>query len=524
MKLVRKQPQFKEFLNHYPALVNGFLSELIDSESQLNDLVNPLSKHPHDACFHQFKQIVSTHHRFMICGDFDCDGILSTTMLTSFFRLLNKSVGFYIPNRLTEGYGTSLKIVQQAHQKGYDCIIMLDNGVIEGEAHQYCRKEDLTLVVIDHHQMPEPIHATCLIHPDVIDSHYQGSCSSGLVQLLYDFFNLDDDLMKVLAGIGTIGDVMPLLKQNRFVVSEALTILNRQPVEVIEKLLKKPVTWWDAQTIAFQIVPVFNAVGRLSDLGNVNNVVHYLLSKDAISIDHFSRQLKMINQERKNLTASQTQLADTLIQTEDLFHIVAHPHFHPGIVGIIAGRIASNHDKPAIVFTGKTLLKGSVRAQNFDVYQFLAQFKEEYFESFGGHASACALSIKAENFDHFKQRVLTLIKEVNRPEPILEALEFDSQYLTKEAFLSLSDFEPFGEGFKLMPIIMRVLVIEVKTLGQAGYLLKIMPYGEIKEVLYFKQDLKIRPGAFTVDAIGSCQLNRQSELSFIADHLVLVND
>ncbi len=521
MKINKHHPQFKAFLNHYPPLVNGFLSTLISSKEELQAIIDPPRIISQDDCLDQFHQIIRSHQRLLICGDFDADGILSTTMLFRLFKSINKEVGYYIPNRLTEGYGTSLKTVMAAHQKGYDCIIMVDNGVVNGEAHHYCHEHDLTLVVIDHHQIPQPVLCDCLIHPDVMDDYYQSLCSCGLVYTFAQKFDLNDELNTIFAGIGTIGDMMPLRKQNRYITTQALQRLNTNRVPVIDKLLKKPVDYWDAQTIAFQIVPVFNALGRLADLGNVNTIVQYLSSHNPVVIEQFSSDLKQINQQRKNLSAAQGQMALRLANEDELFQIIHNPQFHPGIVGIIAGQLSNSLDKPTMILSGEGLLKGSVRSNQLDVYQFLSQFKEDYFESFGGHASACALSIKQDKYPQFKLEVNKRIQSVQLSQPSMDVLEFDPIHLRKEAFEILKDFEPFGQGFKPMDLMIEARVVDVRRLGQAGYLLTILPVGDIKEILYFKQDLAIENTSFVLKAIGSLQLNYRQELSFIAKYLMV---
>ncbi len=521
MKINKHNPQFKDFLNHYPPLVNGFLSNLIDSKEELQEVLNPPKLISDDPCLETFHQIIHSHQQFMICGDFDADGILSTTMLFRLFKSLNKQVGYYIPDRLTEGYGTSLKTVKAAHLKGYDCIILLDNGVVNSEVHQYCLEQGLTLVVIDHHQIPEAVICDCLIHPDVMEDYYQGLCSCGLVYTFAQKYDLNDELNTVLAGIGTIGDMMVLRKQNRYITTQALNLLNTYRIPVIDKLLKKPIEYWDAQTIAFQIVPVFNALGRLSDLGNVNTIVKYLSSNNPQIIEQFSNDLKQINQQRKNLSNAQAQMALRQANQQEIFQMIHNPQFHPGIVGIIAGQLSNSLDKPTMILSGEGLLKGSVRSNQLDVYQFLSQFKDDYFESFGGHASACALSIKQEKFAEFKQVVNQKIQSVSLQQPSLDVLEFEPHHLRKEAFEILSDFEPFGQGFKPMEIIIESRIVGVRRLGQAGYLLTILPVGDIQEILYFKQDLEIENTSFVVRAIGSLQLNFRQELSFIANYLMV---
>lgn len=515
MKLIKHKHQEHSFLSHTPKLVSAFLSPLVKDENELIELLNPQLR-----ISTQFNLKEALNRKVMVCGDYDADGILSTTLLVRYIENLGLEVGYYIPNRLSEGYGTRLETVVAAHKKGYDTIILLDNGVINTEVHSYCKEQGLTLIVIDHHQIPEPVVCDLLVHPDVMDEHFKGMCSAGLVHTLIG--DKVDEYDTVLAAIATIGDVMDLRHQNRAIVKEGIKLLNTNHYPSIESLLNRPVDVWDASTVAFQIVPVFNALGRLADMGNVNTIVKYLLSTDPITIRSFSEQLKNINQQRKNLSQNQTHLALDVINDSDLFQIVHHPDFHPGIVGITAGQIASNTQKPALVLSGSQTLKGSVRASGFNVYGFLKQFEERYFLTFGGHQSACALSLLESDLVSFKREVQEAMVSVKIDELTYDVTVVEHDEITLSAYKELLKYEPFGQGFKPYPLYIEVIVIGVKALGQAGYLLNILPVGDLREVLYFKKDIKIEDENMHLGVIGSLQINNRGQLSMIAEALFVI--
>ena len=516
MKLIKKPIIHQPFLKHTPPLVSAFLSPLIDSEKELEEILNPEIRFEDG-----FNFLETLGRKVMICGDYDADGILSTTLLVRYLDKLDIENGYYIPNRLSEGYGTKLSTVIAAQKKGYDTIILLDNGVVNSEVHTYCQEEGLILIVIDHHQIPEPVICDLLIHPDVMDKHFEGLCSCGLVYSIMEPQHIDD-YDTILAGIGTIGDMMDLKHQNRAIVKEAIKFLNTKPYPTIESLLRRPVNKWDATTIAFQIVPVFNALGRLADMGNVNNIVKYLLTTNPIVISQFSAQLKGINEQRKNLSAQQTQMALDISRDSDLFQIIYHPNFHEGIVGITAGQILSNTQKPTLVLSGRETLKGSVRARGLNVYQFLKQFEERYLLSFGGHESACALSLLESDLTSFHREVQVAIADVQIEEPVIEAIALESEHITQQAYQELEKFEPFGQGFKPDPLYIEVIVIGVTRLGKAGYKLTILPVGELTEILYFKKDIEITEQNLHLGVVGNLQINNRNQLSMIAEWLFMI--
>lgn len=519
-KIVIQSNQLKPLFSKEPLLVSGFLSYLIDQGIELNEFLNPHTEVSKDMCILEFLVRMKHFKKVLICGDYDCDGITSTALLTRFLRNKKIEVGFYCPNRLTEGYGASLEKVKMAHECGYSTVILLDNGVINSEVHQYCKEQQIELIVIDHHTIVEPVLCDLLIHPDMLSDYYYSLCSAGLVFTIIEADGSLDDYDKVLAGIGTIGDVMPLIKQNRGIVHQCLSVLNEKSFGHISQLLTKKVDQFIANTIAFSIVPVFNAPGRLADRYNVNNVVKYLLSEDNRIINSFAAQLLEANTMRKELSANQTQLALTLLQEEDEFIMIHNELFHEGIVGIIAGKVAHMTRKPTMILTGNNHYKGSIRSIDFDAHTFLSQFND-YYLTFGGHKFACALSLEKEHFPSFREEVLAHMNEIDREEPTQGVLVFDQEAYQYSALERLSAFEPFGQMVKIPPIYVEALVIGVRKI-KGGVLINILPQNDLTTILIFDQSIQVKPGNYQIGAIGTLEKGYNGKLSLIATDIFVL--
>ncbi len=514
------------YLKALSPLSQGFLSQMIKSEEELVDIIND------DEVVVEEKNILKVAEfllecqrnksKIMICGDYDCDGIISTTLMMRLLQKLNLEAGYYIPNRLTEGYGTKVETIQLAYDKGYSVCIMVDNGVMNIDALNRCQELRMKSLVIDHHMIQDQVPCDLLYHPSESSKEFQTVCSSGQVLALFELMNLSDIYMEVLGGIATIADMMDLHGYNRFVVKRAIRHLNTYTFEPISKLLKSRVDLWDEGVIAFQIVPVFNAIGRLADKGNINQVVKYLLSTNSLGISHFSNQLLEINQMRKNMTTNHTLQAIAQLN-DDQFHMIVNDNFHEGIVGIVAGQLVSKTNKPVMVLTAKgDVLKGSVRSNGMDVFSFLKQFEEDYFLSFGGHAQACALSILKVDFQHFYEKVQRSIKTIDIQEPVKDVLLFEKDAYTLEYYDDLSLYQPFGQGFKLPEIYIESIIIAVSPLGQSGYKLTILNVGEIKEILYFKKDVIFDGSNLNCGFVGNLTKSYRNELQLIASSIVIL--
>lgn len=525
-KIVIDTLTIPNYLEALSPLSQGFLSQMVNSEEEFLNVVNDTEYVVNEKNILKVAEFLlecqKDNRKIMICGDYDCDGIISTTLMLRLIQKLNLEAGYYIPNRISEGYGTKPETIQLAYEKGYSVCIMVDNGVMNQEALRRCQELNMKSVVIDHHVLQEEVNCDVLYHPSESSTDFQAMCSSSQVLALSELMNLSDVYMEVLAGIATIGDMMDLHGYNRFVVKRAIKHLNLYSFKTITSLLKSRIDLWDESVIAFQVVPVFNAIGRLSDKGNINQVVKYLLSTDSQSINYFSNQLLEINQMRKNMTTNHTLQAIAQIN-DDAFVIIVNDNFHEGIVGIVAGQLVSKTNKPVMILTSKgDIFKGSVRSNGMDVFSFLKQFEEDYFLSFGGHAQACALSLLKSDFSHFYESVQRSMKTIDIREPVKDVLVFNRDALTILNYNDLLEYQPFGQGFKLPEIYIESVIIAISPLGQSGYKLTIMSVGEIKEVLYFKKDVIFDGSNLHCGFVGSLSKSYRNELQLIASSLVIL--
>jgi single-stranded-DNA-specific exonuclease len=389
------------------------------------------------------------NRKVMICGDYDADGICSTAMMVDLCQRLGFVTGYYIPDRLKEGYGTKKSTIEAALEKGYDFFILVDNGVSTVEVNKKILDCKSRLLIIDHHVISEPVTANILLHPDVLPQTYQSMCTSGLVYLLCLALGMENDKMLQLAGVATVGDMMPLWNYNRQLIIDALTSLNHSPLLQFSALLDKPVNQYDEGLIAFQIVPKLNVVGRLSDRANVNQVVKYMLSDQKEEILAVAETIKQLNQTRRQLSAQMYDLSKSQITDEKLL-IITHPQFHEGLVGITAGQISKETGKPTLVLAQKeNSYKGSGRSSSINLHKLLSE-AQEHLLHFGGHAQAAGVEIGNEQFSDFSKFMVAGVNDLmeHLDDDVVEVLRIEPQLLHLAAVEEFEKCAPFGQGFE----------------------------------------------------------------------------
>lgn len=418
------------------------------SKQQINELNRP-KQIPLDACFFDaltfIDKAISNHQKIFVAGDFDADGICSTAILVRMLKLKKADVGFYIPDRLKEGYGLSTEIAQSAIDKGYDLFIMVDNGVSLFDVHALLRKHNKQSIIIDHHTISEACDVDVLIHPDVLDPYYDRLCGAGLSYCLTQAANLDDDVFLQLAAVATIGDMMPLVAFNRHLVRKGLDVLNNHPMVHFSNLIKKQVM--DEEDVAYQIVPKLNAVGRLSDIANVNNVVSFLLNEETSQVLSFIEALEDINQTRKDMLKDMEKIAQDNL-SDDPFNFVIDANFHQGIVGILAGQLTRQTNKPTLVATIQDdLIKGSLRSIDVDLYGLLSG-ASDYVRHFGGHAKAAGIELHVDQLEAFKKRVLETLDNHRMDTDESNAIELDPALIDMVGVKEFESYRPFGMDFE----------------------------------------------------------------------------
>lgn len=392
----------------------------------------------------------SKKEKVLVCGDYDADGICATTILYDALCKSGVNCGFYIPNRLKEGYGLHVDTVRLAKEKGYQLLITVDNGVKAFSALEEAQKLAIDVILSDHHSMDdEPLPCQFLLHPFHMGEDFQYLCGAGVALEISRALIGDCKEHLALACVATIGDCMPLWKESRAIVRLGMQYLQEGVCQPLQFLRDDIRAKWDEELIAFQIVPKLNATGRLADIANANNTVRYLLSNSLQQIQAVSKQIKDLNNTRKVMSEEMYMLAKSLVQKEDRFLIVSHEQFHEGLVGLIAGKLFEDFQQPVMVLTkhGNTY-KGSIRSGDFlDLTTFFQDF--DGLLAYGGHRCAAGIGFDIDKLDSLKEYVQNKMQHISmESEKKYSVLKIDEKDLSLQEVESLQLLAPFGQGFE----------------------------------------------------------------------------
>lgn len=397
----------------HPLLMYQLFLKGIHSEESISQFLYPSTADFHSpfqlnemkkAAF-RILQAIHRKEEMMIFGDYDCDGVTSTTLLTKGIRRIGGNLTARCPRR-EEGYGLSAKVMHDLPEN-ISLIITVDNGTSAYEAIQIANQKGIDVIVTDHHEvLGNRPNCYAFINPKRSDNTYPFQYLAGagvalkVVQALYEllklpFYEQCKELI-MYACIGTIADLMPLTGENRFITWLGLRYLNEESSflpSIFRKLLK--LKSFDSTTIGFSIGPLFNAMGRISD----PNILLNLLLENNDSVEEWKNVLDT-NATRKTMTIQHVNEAISLIQEnswQDDRVIVLHGEFHAGIIGLIASRIAERYKKPCIVINYHGV--GSARSGNVPGFSIIKAIQSCGFllKKFGGHTAAAGFSITPDD-------------------------------------------------------------------------------------------------------------------------------
>lgn len=421
------------------------------------------------------KKCIREGMHITIVGDYDCDGITSSSNLKlsilRYISILNtgNKVDVIIPDRYKEGYGLNMSIVDRIKS---GLMITVDNGIAAVEQITKAKKKGLTVIVIDHHLIRDDglvPEADVVVDPHIDDSEFQDYCGAGLAYRFAEELIPNDPLLPKLlslAAIGTIADVMPIIRDNRRLVIEGLKLIADRIVPYGLNLMLDCLEideYVNEEDIGFHIGPCFNALGRM--YGNGGKRMVDLITADEPDIyDEYSRKKLLeeaiavinVNEERQLLVKKEMDMVygGILKDTSPVIIIEDSTVFTKGTVGIIAGKLTEKYGVPAIVFTQDTKnpnnLTGSGRSpEDVHLKQLLDKVSQKYpdmFVGYGGHAGAAGLTIRKTAFDALKYALKDELKDYKPDNNIvyydLECKILDVPVLYKE----LMQYAPFGEG------------------------------------------------------------------------------
>lgn len=381
--------------------------------------------------------------RFIVYGDYDCDGITSTAILVGSLRRLGADVGFFIPSRYREGYGLSAERLEQFAAKGYDFLLTVDNGITKVAEVAAAKKLGFTVAVIDHHEAPAELPTADFIFQQFICGLTDYNISAAFLALTVSraLLGFYDDYFVTLAGIAVLSDLMPLKGANVDLVRLAIANLKKQAYPPLTQLLN-PANPIDCKSLNYEIIPVLNAPGRLCEGLEVNDAVRLLLSSSAAEAHLYAQRLIGINARRKELVNREYDPSLTDTSGPIVFFDSALP---VGLGGLIANRIFSSCRKPVVVFTAlNELTVGSIRTpEGYDTVASLREMAVDFCD-FGGHRHAAGFTIKSGDVPLFKAELSRHLQEVSEAAAAQPAIELTESDLTAESLEVLSRFEPFG--------------------------------------------------------------------------------
>lgn len=416
-----------------------------------------------------------------IVGDYDADGITSTSILWFLLRYLGITPHIRLPRRYTEGYGLSDKVIEEIDE---GIVLTVDNGIAAISQIQRAKDKGLIVAVLDHHLPGEELpQADIVVDPHIApdQSDFVDYCGAGLAYKLAQLLVNDNeflDRMCALAAIGTVADVVPLIGDNRAIVKDGLQHINRHivPVGLLALLNAVGAYKVDEQTIGFTVGPLLNAPGRMKDNGAMQSL-EMLITEDYAEAEERAFSLIEVNNQRKDLLKEGLARAHEILKgngKEERNPICIYdPELLAGLAGLVAGRLAEEYKTPAIVLTKAegNLMKGSARSYG-DVHlkQLLDQAKE-YMGGYGGHAGAAGLSLPAGNFEKLSERLEELLQGYIRPDG--STVFYDLDIAVDDIPKTLDDlkrYAPFGEA-NPRPVLR---IDQVMLLPQAGKLYRTM--------------------------------------------------
>ena len=481
----------------------------------IGDLCDGMLMKDMDKAVEILREKLEEGKRLRVIGDYDIDGVNATYILLEGLKRLGADVDYDIPDRMTDGYGLNIHLIQRAYDDGVDTVLTCDNGIAAAEEIAFGKDMGMTVIVTDHHEVPfeewggkkqyllPP--ADAVVDPKRPDCEYPfphlcgAAVAYKLMEALWESMGRDsedlDDLIENVA-IATVGDVMDLKGENRIFVKEGLQMLERTRNPGLRSLIEctgladKTIS---AYHIGFVLGPCLNASGRLD---TAKRALRLLEAKTRKEADQLAWDLKALNDSRKEMTEKAVKEAELMVEAsalkEDRVLVIYLPDCHESLAGIVAGRIREQYYKPTFVLTNASEgLKGSGRSiEAYSMYEELSRCKDLLMR-FGGHRQAAGLSMKRENLESFRKMIndhCTLTPK-DLTEKVVIDMEMPFSCVTEGLIRELALLEPFGKG-NTKPVFAarNVRLMDMRVMGRKKNVLKMRAVdanGNTVEAVYF---------------------------------------
>lgn len=470
-----------DMINNMPDALRNILEKRGIGEEDYVEFFSPKPSLTHDPFLlanmqegvDSLLKAVDEGKRIVIYGDYDVDGITSTTLMMKVLRELTDNVTYYIPSRFHEGYGLHKESIDRIVEDGGEFLLTVDCGSVSLEETEYAKKKGLEILLTDHHTVSSVRATGLVINPKLPEDEYpfKGLAGVGVAYKLALAISKSRPINKSvmaelleLATIGTIADIMPLVDENRTIVKFGLRFIhlgcyNRGLRRLIE-LSGLDYRTIKATDISFGIASKINASGRMGDatLG-----VKLLMADTDEEVEKYCTALLEANTKRRSLQSDAYKMGLDVISTElefGDFPVVELDDAHEGVVGIVAGKLREKINRPVIIITKSSeMCKGTGRSiPGINLFEMLDRYRDKFI-SFGGHSAACGFSISEEDVEELRLNLNEDISEmIEEDASILESeYIYDVELNASDASLKLAEcfalFEPCGKGNE-MPVVL----------------------------------------------------------------------
>ena len=511
----------KWFVRHktpYSSLVDVILAnrsltleKLSDGPEILND---PYLMKDMDRIVARILQAIRKGERIVVFGDYDVDGVTSTSVLLDFFDKIGADATFLLPDRYRDGYGMKPPGVERAVKKGARLIVTSDNGISSFEAIDAANQAGVDVVVIDHHHPQERLpDALALVNPNRADCEYpfKGLAAVGVafkvVQALAQDLISDGaerrrylNSLLDLVALGTVADVAPMIEENRLLTRRGMQVLEQtdraglKALKAVAGAANRPI---DTTAIGFFLGPRINSAGRLA---SAELALNLLRSKDFGDASRLAEELNELNSERQTLQSTGVNEAERQVENEGMDQhkilVLQGDDWHLGVVGLIAGRLVERFWRPALVCTDyrkNGIYTGSARtAGGYNIVEAIFRVADLLTE-YGGHAEAAGFSVPAENFPAFRERLVEDAEAHLSDDDLTPQLEVDVALEPSAISLAtvdmLSKLSPFGAGNEV-PRFMATncRIADARAVGHGAHLKLTLDTGaDLCDAIWFRQ-------------------------------------
>lgn len=508
-----KASLLSEKLNIDPFIAFLLVSRGIDDELSASDFLSnscafssPYSLKDMDKAVSRINEALEKNEKICIYGDYDCDGVTATALLYTFFESLGADVIYFIPNRLTDGYGMNKSAIDKIKAQGTDLIITVDNGISAIDEAEYIYSLGMELVVTDHHQVGEVLPKACaVVNPHREDNSIRFRDFAGvgvafkLACAVYDG-DVDEMLEQYadLVAIGTIGDVVALKGENRGLVKAGLALINsdsRIGIAALRAAAGNSDNELSAGDVAFQLCPRINAAGRMD---SADKALELLICDDYENAQFKAEQLNLENTHRHEV---ESNIIDDIRQTisahpslaDERVIVIAGKGYHHGVIGIVASHIVSFYGKPAVIIgiDDDGNCTGSARSvDGFNIFEAIASCAD-LLTHFGGHPLAAGLGIEENKIDLFRQRMNSYAMYIHPVMPA-QSIKLDCKlspfYLNTDLVDNLAYLEPYGAD-NPQPIfgLFNVRLMSVTPIGDGKHIrIEVQKKGQSFKIVKFR--------------------------------------